>query len=243
MSSMKNQLTFTGASDCVKFVVNRAKLNMKNGEVSCVDCYKKLEDHKHEAVTDDDVVMFLNHLEAKTGANVMFTHVGNGKIFLGGKESSVNPFVEQNHVRGVVNASNLHLSTRSDYKKWAQKVVDLEKEGTLEVIRLGWDDEETSQKIWKDQPYDQLEQCLVFIETHLMNGNNVVIHCAQGKSRSGTVFVAYMMMKKKMTYVDALAYAKSKRNIVQPNTSFEKQLIEFERSSALKDLREKFGEE
>jgi len=42
-----------------------------------------------------------------------------------------------------------------------------------------------------------------------------------------------------MSYQQALQYGKSKRNILQPNPSFEKQLIEFERSSNLKTLREK----
>jgi len=116
----------------------------------------------------------------------------------------------------------------------------LEKKGVIEVLRLGWDDEVADQKIWISTPYDQIEESVLFIEKHLKMGNNVVIHCAQGKSRSGTVLIAYIMAKKKnMSYQQALQYGKSKRNILQPNPIFEKQLIEFERSSNLKTLREK----
>jgi len=39
----------------------------------------------------------------------------------------VNPFIQENNIKAVVNASNLHLSKRSDFQKWTNNVLDLEK--------------------------------------------------------------------------------------------------------------------
>lgn len=48
----------------------------------------------------------------------------------------------------------------------------------------------------------------------------VYVHCAEGKSRSGMVVVAYVMMVKRINLDEALAFVQSKRSIVQPNPSF-----------------------
>lgn len=52
----------------------------------------------------------------------------------------------------------------------------------------------------------------------------VLVHCAQGVSRSTSVVVDWLMRKHAMSYDDALQLCKRTRPIVQPNTSFERQL-------------------
>ena len=103
-----------------------------------------------------------------------------------------------------------------------------------------------------------LPKSLVFLgkilRTHMMdlknsngrNGNendksntntvNVVIHCDQGKSRSGSIVIAWEMISKKLSYDEALAEVKKCRPLVQPNPAFVEVLRELERT------REEFEE-
>ncbi|EPS36658.1 hypothetical protein H072_9788 [Dactylellina haptotyla CBS 200.50] len=52
---------------------------------------------------------------------------------------------------------------------------------------------------------------------------NVLVHCAQGISRSATAVVAYLMRTYKWTFVEALAFVKERRR-VYPNKNFQEQL-------------------
>jgi protein-tyrosine phosphatase len=55
------------------------------------------------------------------------------------------------------------------------------------------------------------------------------VHCAAGVSRSATIVIAYLIMKKNMTCEEALKFARSKRPIIDPNPGFISQLIKFEK--------------
>lgn len=58
---------------------------------------------------------------------------------------------------------------------------------------------------------------------------NVYIHCFAGISRSSTMVIAYLMHKHHKPLADIYRYVQSKRNIVQPNSGFMKQLKNWER--------------
>ncbi|XP_068160951.1 dual specificity phosphatase 29-like [Antennarius striatus] len=63
-----------------------------------------------------------------------------------------------------------------------------------------------------------------FIEETLRNPQNkLLVHCVMGRSRSATLFLAYLMICQKMTLVDAIEHVKKRRRIV-PNWGFLKQL-------------------
>jgi protein-tyrosine phosphatase len=49
-----------------------------------------------------------------------------------------------------------------------------------------------------------------------------------GKSRSSSVVIAYVMLKKKINYEEAFNFVKSKRDCISPNSGFVAQLKEFE---------------
>jgi hypothetical protein len=70
-----------------------------------------------------------------------------------------------------------------------------------------------------------LDEALEFI---LIGDGNVLVHCAAGVSRSGSIVVAYLMKKYNLSYDDALEMARSKSPRIRPNTSFEKQLRNWE---------------
>jgi len=56
----------------------------------------------------------------------------------------------------------------------------------------------------------------------------ILVHCAQGISRSATLVIMYLMRTGDLTYEQALALVQKHRDIVQPNPGFVSQLKEFE---------------
>ncbi|KAE9041628.1 hypothetical protein PR003_g4501 [Phytophthora rubi] len=56
----------------------------------------------------------------------------------------------------------------------------------------------------------------------------VLIHCISGASRSPALLVAYLMIDKKMSLLDAYNLVRRKRQIVQPNPGFRLQLAKYE---------------
>ncbi|KAM6951672.1 LOW QUALITY PROTEIN: dual specificity phosphatase 29-like [Aplochiton taeniatus] len=71
------------------------------------------------------------------------------------------------------------------------------------------------------------EQCvlmvLFFTRGLFLSTDMLLVHCVMGRSRSATLFLAYLMICKKMTVVDAIDHVKQRRRII-PNWGFLKQL-------------------
>jgi len=57
----------------------------------------------------------------------------------------------------------------------------------------------------------------------------VLVHCFRGSSRSGAVVIAYVMRRRRMTFVEALRFVQSRRSIVNPNPGFVQQLLQYEK--------------
>jgi hypothetical protein len=72
------------------------------------------------------------------------------------------------------------------------------------------------------------DDCSNFIENALQNGGKVLVHCKCGVSRSATMVGAYLISKKKYTSERAIKLMKEKRNCVNPNDGFTKQLNDYE---------------
>ncbi|XP_053720496.1 dual specificity phosphatase 29-like [Synchiropus splendidus] len=67
-----------------------------------------------------------------------------------------------------------------------------------------------------------------FIEETLRNPQNkLLVHCVMGRSRSATLFLAFLMICENMTLVEAIEQVKSHRRII-PNWGFLKQLRELD---------------
>eukprot|EP00775_Hariotina_reticulata_P009813 gene9813-9971_t len=76
----------------------------------------------------------------------------------------------------------------------------------------------------------EFKDAFEFIEEGRKQGA-VLVHCAQGMSRSGTIAIGYLMWRERLSYETALAHVQQARPVVDPNEGFTLQLQEFERIS------------
>ncbi|XP_027453062.2 dual specificity phosphatase DUPD1 [Zalophus californianus] len=88
-----------------------------------------------------------------------------------------------------------------------------------------------------------------FIDAALSQDHSkILVHCVMGRSRSATLVLAYLMIHKNMTVVDAIRQV-AKNRCVLPNRGFlkqlrelDKQLVEQRRQAQCSDNSEKAGE-
>jgi protein-tyrosine phosphatase len=92
----------------------------------------------------------------------------------------------------------------------------------FEYLKLGLKDE--SSEIISEHFIPAIE----FIQKHVDQGKNVLVHCMAGKSRSVTIILAYLIHSQKYSLQDALKLVLKKNSNVCPNLGFFKQLVEFE---------------
>ena len=78
-----------------------------------------------------------------------------------------------------------------------------------------------------------LEDGFRFIQTAIAEHRSVLIHCAQGKSRSSAMALFYLCKSRRMHVSDALTLLKAARPVAQPNPSF---LTQLERWCAAEEI-------
>ena len=72
------------------------------------------------------------------------------------------------------------------------------------------------------------EQTADFIDDARMSGGKVLVHCWEGKSRSATILVAYLISRQNMTRDSALAMIRKVRPIAKPNDQYMAELENLE---------------
>jgi protein-tyrosine phosphatase len=73
-----------------------------------------------------------------------------------------------------------------------------------------------------------LNNVLEFIEEAQSNNDgNILIHCYMGSSRSASITLAYLIYKYNFSLNKGLKYLKKKRDIININTNFIKDIIEY----------------
>ncbi|XP_075718348.1 dual specificity protein phosphatase 4 [Rhinoderma darwinii] len=71
-------------------------------------------------------------------------------------------------------------------------------------------------------------EAIEYIDSVKDNHGRVLVHCQAGISRSATICLAYLMMKKRVKLEEAFEFVKQRRSIISPNFSFMGQLLQFE---------------
>ncbi|XP_039136544.1 dual specificity protein phosphatase PHS1-like [Dioscorea cayenensis subsp. rotundata] len=74
--------------------------------------------------------------------------------------------------------------------------------------------------------FDDVSDYIDYVEQH---GGKVLVHCFEGKSRSATVVLAYLMLRKGLTLSDAWNMLKKAHRRAQPNDGFAKALLQLDK--------------
>lgn len=223
MASFRDQVTFSGESSCEIFVANRLRKDM------CINCYQKLLAHSSEAVKDDDIQAGLE-FTVENKASLVFTNSVGHSLYLGGFKAVLNvPVMEQCNIKSVVNtAGGLEM-----FGSKFPNAVNAAKERGVDFLDLGWVD--SLDQVMK---VEDLEKSILFIHEGLKS-NSVLVHCAQGKSRSSSVVVAYLMTLNNEGFDKMLTFVKRKRKMAQPNKNFQKQIQNWFQSNSFNRLEKR----
>ncbi|KAK2822869.1 hypothetical protein Q5P01_022934 [Channa striata] len=85
--------------------------------------------------------------------------------------------------------------------------------------------------------YSHFDRCADAIQREANRGGCSVVYCKNGRSRSATVCIAYLMKHRRMTLTDALQKVKTARHVIDPNPGFMSQLQRYEQ-----ELKKRGGE-
>eukprot|EP00730_Choanoeca_flexa_P000196 TRINITY_DN10089_c0_g1_i3.p1 TRINITY_DN10089_c0_g1~~TRINITY_DN10089_c0_g1_i3.p1 ORF type:complete len:220 (+),score=38.14 TRINITY_DN10089_c0_g1_i3:39-698(+) len=205
-----DQVTFDNLSSCPKFAPNRLKPDL------CRDCMQRVTAHKQDAVTEEQLRLALDHLpNCKPASLIDLKDSAGGQLWLGSFKAVHPSFIEQHQIAMVVTAAKGIGSVWPGFDKHCARFGA----NNVKHIQLDWVDS-TDFTI----PMDELCSIIAAIHTQLTDGANVLVHCAQGKSRSTSVVIAYLMRYRQMNYNASLALVRSCRPMATPNTSFDQQL-------------------
>ncbi|XP_071755035.1 dual specificity phosphatase 28 [Centroberyx gerrardi] len=76
--------------------------------------------------------------------------------------------------------------------------------------------------------YSHFDRCADAIQEEANRGGRSVVYCKNGRSRSATVCVAYLMKHRKLSLTDAFQKVKTARHVIDPNPGFMAQLERYE---------------
>nr|XP_046263589.1 dual specificity phosphatase 28 [Scatophagus argus]XP_046263590.1 dual specificity phosphatase 28 [Scatophagus argus] len=76
--------------------------------------------------------------------------------------------------------------------------------------------------------YSHFDRCADAIQNEANRGGRSVVYCKNGRSRSATICIAYLMKHRHLTLTDALQKVKTARHVVDPNSGFLSQLQRYE---------------
>uniref|UniRef100_A0A667YLA5 Dual specificity protein phosphatase n=1 Tax=Myripristis murdjan TaxID=586833 RepID=A0A667YLA5_9TELE len=146
--------------------------------------------------------------------SVAYTHVNEvwPNVYIGDEETAKDKYILRKlgmtHILNAAEGTWNSVDTGADYYS------------DMDIVYYG--------VVAEDVPTFDLSQYFFsaaqFIDATL---NKLLVHCVMGRSRSATLFLAYLMICKNMTVVEAIEHVKKRRRII-PNWGFLKQLRELD---------------
>eukprot|EP00442_Polarella_glacialis_P058560 CAMPEP_0115136514 /NCGR_PEP_ID=MMETSP0227-20121206/56425_1 /TAXON_ID=89957 /ORGANISM="Polarella glacialis, Strain CCMP 1383" /LENGTH=229 /DNA_ID=CAMNT_0002543575 /DNA_START=156 /DNA_END=842 /DNA_ORIENTATION=+ len=186
----------------------------------CLECGVDVFSHSRAEVSNSDLMTVID-VTSDDKASVII----DGQLLVGGFKAALAASKADASVQ-VLNCAGLKLhdflpNTRGlfDELRSQGRVLDVEWEDS-EVFadaRLHGDEQEA-------EALEEMLAALLWARSHILGGKRVVINCAQGKSRSGTMATAYCMAEYNLDANAALDLLKQKRPFVHPNAGFLRQL-------------------
>lgn len=76
--------------------------------------------------------------------------------------------------------------------------------------------------------YEYFDACSMDIYTSLSTGESVLVHCKEGKSRSVSIVIAFLMRYLKINLIGCMKLLKSKNVVLGINTGFQRSLMDYE---------------
>ena len=131
----------------------------------------------------------------------------------------IQPFIDNLYIGNLCGALNETLLKKHDIKC----VIHL-----FEDSNLFEDDPDKHSYVFQieDDPFQELSDYFQMFDLILdiSQIDHVLIHCQHGSSRTGAFTLYYLIKHKKMSYQEALEYAKNIRAGIKPNPGFVAQL-------------------
>ena len=226
--SIRSQATFSpDPAACAAFYPNRLRPDM------CCTCMKKIFAHKESAVPDDMLIrhaLEYSNKGRKTPSRILPPPQA---LYHGGFASVLNRrFLKEAGVTGIVQtAKGLEMFG----PRWINGVAMAREKLGVEFLELNWVDDPTQRL----EP-EVLAGAVEFIRRHHRHGGAVLVNCAQGKSRSTSMVVAFLLAEGLVNggndVEHAIAQVQQQRLMAQPNPGFVEQLKALQRDGFFHSL-------
>lgn len=204
------QLTFDGTNPNPTFDPNPFKKDKGRDGKSMTTYYR------YAVKSEDHVAAAVEFACDKKPSTILEPSDGWGGLYHGGFKCVGNSqFHESCHVTHVVNTTKGLGDFFPKFKSMVQKA---EKAG-IEFLTLNWVDDEE-----QDLAAEVLVEAIQFVHNARRAGGSVLVHCAQGKSRSASMTVSYIAALEGKSIDEALVKVKAQRRMAQPNRNFMTQL-------------------
>eukprot|EP00088_Acartia_fossae_P039257 TRINITY_DN40860_c0_g1_i1.p1 TRINITY_DN40860_c0_g1~~TRINITY_DN40860_c0_g1_i1.p1 ORF type:complete len:216 (-),score=39.08 TRINITY_DN40860_c0_g1_i1:84-731(-) len=209
-----SQICFSGKAGCPEFCPNPFKADM------CKNCTSKIQDHS--GATEEQVAHALEYAVDKE-ASLLYSE--KGSLYLGGYKPSLNhQFLRSCGVKLIVNtAASLGKVLGPRYLK--QRAQRAQMFPDIEEIVLNLNDD-----LHQVLDFQEFGEVSKRIQDTLNNGESVLVHCAQGKSRSASLAIFHIFTHCDKSIEESYEFVKSKRRMAEPNTNFLKQLMTFQKA-------------
>lgn len=178
----------------------------------CAECSADIRLHARSEVTDSQLLHVLNAQDDGKASVVL-----SGELAVGSYKAAIRACKAGD--TAIINCAGVKLH---DFMPLTRAPFDAAREAKL-LLDLEWEDSENYSIAFED-----IQRALAWARQQVTIGKSILINCAQGKSRSGTMAAAYVVAKLKIPVSDALKLIQARRPLVQPNPTFMRALQGFE---------------